>query len=75
MVDLLVVVEARLVNLSFSRSGGSDVGRNPTEELECNLEVVVVLTNVEVGLLVVVDVVRSVGLLFKIVELVGLIRN
>ena len=73
-VDFLVVVEARLVNLWLSRSGGSDVGRNPTDELECNLVVVVVLTNVEDGLLVVVDV-RSEGLLLTIFELVGVIRN
>ena len=75
IVDLRVVVEARLVNLWLSRSGGSDVGRNPTDELECNLFVVVVRTNVEVGLLVVVDVVRSDGLLFTIFELVGVTRN
>jgi hypothetical protein len=36
---------------------------------------VVVLTNVEVGLLVVVDVVRSDGLLFAIFEPVGVTRN
>ena len=66
IVDLLVVVDARLVNLWLSRSGGSDVGRNPTEELERNLVVVVVLPNVDVELLVVVDVVR---------RLVGVTRN
>ena len=69
-VGLLVVVDARLVILSFSRSGGSDVGRNPTDELEGGLEVVVVvLANVEVGRrVVVVVVVRTGG--FTIFELV-----
>ena len=68
-VGLLVVVDARLVILSFSRSGGSDVGRNPTDELDGGLEVVVVLANVEVGRrVVVVVVVRTGG--FTIFELV-----
>jgi len=70
-VDLLVVVEARLVILSFSRSGGSDVGRNPTDELEIGLEVVV-RENVEVGRrVVVVIVVRIVGVARNWGEIVG----
>ena len=48
-VELLVVVDARLVNLSSSLMGGSDVGRNLTEELEGGLDVVVVFENDEVG--------------------------
>lgn len=47
-VELLVVVDARLVNLSSSLMGGSDVGRNLTEELEGGLDVVVVFENDEV---------------------------
>ena len=59
-VLLRVVVVALVVNLFSSRIGGSDVGRNLTEELEGGLDVVVVLTKGEVDLGVVVVVVRFV---------------
>ena len=52
-VDLLVVVDALVVNLFSSRIGGSDVGRNLTDELEGGRDVVV-----EVDFCVVVVVVR-----------------
>ena len=39
-VDRFVVVDERLVTFSLSLSAGSDVGRNPTEELDGGFEVV-----------------------------------
>ena len=70
-VLLRVVVVALVVNLFSSRIGGSDVGRNLTEELEGGLDVVVVLTKGEVDFCVVVVVVLFVVVNRNCGEIVG----